>query len=246
MRIPFTIEQFLDVFARYNEAIWPAQIGAYALGALALLLALRGRGRPGKAVPLLLAGAWLFVGAAYHIAFFAPVNPVARLFGAGFLVQAALFAWVGLRGRLAFGWSGTARAAVGLALVAYAMVLYPLLGAMSGHGYPRAPVFGVTPCPTTIFTFGVLLLAEGAVPAWLLVLPGLWAVLGVSAAVQLGVREDLGLVVAALLAAALLYGPRALTGRRRRARGAPAPGADPARAEPSPRTSPPAPAPRSP
>jgi Family of unknown function (DUF6064) len=205
MRIPFTVEQFLDVFVRFNEAIWPAQLGAYALGALALVLALRGRGRPGKAVPLLLAGAWAFVGAGYHILFFSPVNPVAKVFGTAFLIQAALFAWVGLRGRLAFGWSGTPRSFVGLALVAYAMVVYPLLGALSGHGYPRAPMFGVTPCPTTIFTFGVLLLAEGAVPAWLLVLPTLWAVVGVSAAVQLGVREDLGLVVAAVLAAAFLY-----------------------------------------
>lgn len=32
MRFPFTVEQFLDVFARFNHAIWPGQIGAYALG----------------------------------------------------------------------------------------------------------------------------------------------------------------------------------------------------------------------
>ena len=25
MRLPFTIDQFLDVFRRYNLAVWPAQ-----------------------------------------------------------------------------------------------------------------------------------------------------------------------------------------------------------------------------
>ena len=29
--------EFFDVFARYNAAIWPAQITAYALGAVAVL-----------------------------------------------------------------------------------------------------------------------------------------------------------------------------------------------------------------
>jgi hypothetical protein len=127
-------------------------------------------------------------------------------------------------------------------------VLYPLLGIASGHAYPRAPTFGVTPCPTAIFTFGVLLLAQGAVPARLLVLPTLWAAVGVSAAVQLGVREDLGLAAAAVLAAGFLYVERrsGVRGPSARGRAAPAPRPDPAhRAAPVGRTSPPAPAPRS-
>lgn len=231
MRIPFTIDQFLDVFTRYNEAIWPLQLGAYVLGILTLVLALRGGVRARMTVPLLLAGAWIFVGAAYHISFFAPLNPVARVFGVAFLAQAALFAWAGLDGRLAFGWTDRPHSIVGLGLVGYAMVLYPLLGIASGHAYPRAPTFGVTPCPTTIFTFGILLLAQSAVPAWLLVIPSLWAVVGVSAAVQLGVYEDLGLVVAAILAAPLirLERPRGVRSPSARGQGAPAPLPSPAR-----------------
>lgn len=204
MRIPFTVEQFLAVFARYNEAIWPAQVGAYALGLLALGLALRGGSRADRAVPWLLAGAWAFVGVAYHLLYFAEVNPVARGFGAAFLVQAGLLAWAGHGRRVAFGWSRTPRVTAGLVLVAYAMVVYPLLGAALGHAWPASPVFGVTPCPTAIFTFGVLLLTLGSVPWWLLVLPSLWALVGTSAALQLGMREDLGLPAAAILAVALL------------------------------------------
>lgn len=204
MRIPFTVEQFLEVFVRFNEAIWPAQLGAYALGIAVLAIALRGGGLSTWAVPWLLAGAWAFVGVAYHLLFFADVNPAARIFGAAFLVQAALLVWAGSRRRITFRWSPTPRAAAGLALVVYAMVIYPLLGAASGHPYPAAPVFGVTPCPTAIFTFGVFLFAAGPVPWWLLAVPTLWALVGTSAALQLGVREDLGLPVAAALAAGLL------------------------------------------
>lgn len=30
--LPFSTQQFLDVFAAYNEAIWPLQIGTQLLG----------------------------------------------------------------------------------------------------------------------------------------------------------------------------------------------------------------------
>lgn len=64
MHLPFTVEQFLEVFARYNEAIWPAQLGAYLLGAATLAVALRGGRVAARVVPALLAAAWAFVGVA--------------------------------------------------------------------------------------------------------------------------------------------------------------------------------------
>jgi hypothetical protein len=140
----------------------------------------------------------------YHLAFFAAVNPAAKVFGAAFVLQAALFAETAYGGRLSFRFSASARPLLGLALVVYAAVAYPLLGASLGHGYPRAASFGVTPCPTAIFTFGVLFLSTGRVPPHLLVVPVLWSLVGASAALHLGIREDLGLVVAGLLGAVLL------------------------------------------
>jgi hypothetical protein len=204
MRIPFTVEQFLDVFASFNEAIWPTQLGAYALGLGAVAIAIRGGRVATWAVPTLLAGAWLFVGSAYHLAFFARVNPAARLFGAAFIVQAVLFAEAALRRRIAFRFSSSPRAFAGVALVAYAAVVYPIVCCALGHEYPRAPTFGVTSCPTTIFTFGVLLLSTGAFPPWLVVVPLAWSLVGASAALQLGIREDLGLVAAAVLGGVVL------------------------------------------
>lgn len=199
MRVPFTSEQFLAVFTRFNEAIWPAQLVAHALGAAVLWLAVRGGSRAGHGVGALLAGAWIFVGAAYHLAFFSEVTPAAYVFGSGFLLEGVLLGLAAWRDRLTFRFTGSSRNLFGLALVAYAAVLYPVLGVAAGHGYPRTPMFGVTPCPTTIFTFGVLLLAE-AVPPSLLAIPFLWSLVGLSAAIQLGMKEDLGLVVAGLAA----------------------------------------------
>jgi hypothetical protein len=89
-------------------------------------------------------------------------------------------------------------------LILYAMVVYPLLGAVFGHMYPAAPVFGVAPCPATIFTFGMLLWTVGRVPGWLLIIPGAWSVIGLSAALNLGVPEDFGLLVAGLTGIAML------------------------------------------
>lgn len=46
----------------------------------------------------------------------------------------------------------------------------PSLGVAIGHTYPAQPTFGL-PCPTTIFTFGLLLWVRPPVPWSLLVIP---------------------------------------------------------------------------
>jgi hypothetical protein len=84
------------------------------------------------------------------------------------------------------------------------MVIYPLLGVNFDLTYPRAPVFGVAPCPTTVFTFGVLLWSAKSVPGYLLIIPFLWSVVGMSAAVNLDVVQDYGLIVAGVLGTILI------------------------------------------
>ena len=61
------------------------------------------------------------------------------------------------------------------------------------------PTFGA-PCPTTIFTLGLLLWAEPPVPRGAVVVPALWAGIGTVGAVVLGVPEDFGLTIAAVIA----------------------------------------------
>lgn len=63
---------------------------------------------------------------------------------------------------------------------------------------------GVFACPTTIFTFGTLLWAENRVSVGLLLVPLGWSLLGTTAAVMLGMTEDLGLTGAVVIGTALI------------------------------------------
>lgn len=208
--MPFTQAQFFAVFVAYNNAIWPAQWLAYSLGIVVTIVAWRGRDGATRTVATTLAVLWAWTGVAYHWMHFASINPAGHAFGVAFVLQAALLLVVALRpfawGR-AHGW----RQAAGLAAIVYALLVYPLLGLALGHGWSAMPAFGVAPCPLTLFTLGVLLLAANA-PLWLFAIPLLWSAIGGSAAWLLGVPEDLGLWVVGALTATLLLWSR----RRRR------------------------------
>jgi hypothetical protein len=214
MRLPFTADQFFEVFRQYNEAVWPAQLLLTLLAVALLALAVLNHPRHPRLVPAILAALWLWMGAAYHLTFFAEVNPAAFLFGALFLVQGLLFAWLAVRETtFTFSPRSSAGGVAGWALVLYALVVYPALGLMLGHAYPASPTFGL-PCPTTIFTLGVLLWARPFLPWRLLVIPMGWTIVGGVAALQLGVWEDLGLVVAAMIVAGRVFDRHALPADR--------------------------------
>lgn len=218
--LPFTVDQFLEVFEQYNLAIWPMQIVAYMLGVAVLVLAARKPRYADQAISLVLAGFWGWMGVVYQIMYFSAINRAALGFGALFIAQMLVWVYFGVvRARLSFRLSANPYALVGGVLIAYAMLIYPALGTLLGHGYPRSPGFGVAPCPTTIFTFGLLLCTSARVPKTALIIPALWSLIGFTAALTLGVREDIGLLVAGVLSVALLvWRDRAQvsTGKRQR------------------------------
>ena len=92
---------------------------------------------------------------------------------------------------------------VGGFFILYGLLIYPLLGYFLGHVYPYAPSFGV-PCPTTIFTFGLLLWTDSKFPKYLLIVPLLWSMIGFMAAFQWGVLEDLMLLVSGIVTTGLV------------------------------------------
>ena len=204
----FTVEQFLDVFERYNEALWPLQIVAYAVGVALVVLALTQWKRASAVIFSALAVMWAGMAVGYMWTYFADINPAARLFGALFLAQAVLFVVMAVRERGAvYGGRRDLRTWIGIALITYGMLVYPLLGVAFGHSYPRAPMFGLVPCPTTIFTLGMLLLA--ARPKRLLLwLPLVWSAIGFFAALKFGIYEDVGLLVAAVVTAVVMLRAR--------------------------------------
>lgn len=200
MDYPFTAEQFVATFARYNLAVWPAQVFFYVGAGLAAYLLIRRPRRADTLVALILASFWLWMGTAYHWAFFAAINPAAKLFGALFVVEAGLLAYHGLKGHLEFSAGGRdPKTMVGIGLMVFGPLIYPLVGFWSGHLFPYSPTFGL-PCPTTIFTLGALLLAK-RLPRHVAVIPFLWSLIGFMAAVSFGIYEDFFLLIAGLLAA---------------------------------------------
>ena len=218
--LPFTVDQFLNIFAQYNQAIWPMQLVAYALGVAVVILAARPARYSSQIISVALACFWGWMGVVYHLMYFSTINPAALGFGALFIIQAIVWLFFGVvRPKLAFRLEANPYSATGLVLIAYAMLVYPLLGNLLGHGYPYSPSLGVAPCPTAIFTFGILLCTSARVPKTALIIPFIWALIGFTAALSLGIREDIGLLVAGVLSVGLLLWrdrPLAHTGKRER------------------------------
>jgi hypothetical protein len=204
MKLPFTIEQFLGVFKTYNESIFPLQILFYLLAGAIVFLSVKTSVWSDKVINSILAFFWVWMGIAYHILFFSTINKAAYLFGILFIIQGLLFFYYGvLKQRIRYKVKQDKPGMMGTTLVIFALIIYPALGYLFGHVYPSTPVFGV-PCPTTIFSFGILLWSDKKVPVIILIIPFSWSLVGFSAATVLGMREDFALVLAGLLATALL------------------------------------------
>src|SRR5690242_9638079 len=151
MKLPFTIEQFLEVFKNYNLHIFPLQFLFYLLSLLIIYFSLRKNKISDRLIVFVLSLLFIWSGLIYHIFHFSVINPAAYLFGAAFIIQGVLLFYFGfLKRRLEFNLKFNLYGIVGIVLVFYALVLYPLLGYLNGHVYPYSPTFGV-PCPTLIF-----------------------------------------------------------------------------------------------
>lgn len=195
MRLPFGHDEFLAVFAAYNQQWWIAALLLWLVTAVALGRLLRGGTTASRDLGLVLALLWGWSGAVYHLGYFRDINPAATLFGALFLVQASLLGWSAMTDRLRFTLDATIWSRLGAGLLLYGM-LYPLVVMAAGLRFPAMPTFGV-PCPTAILTAGALLLAPVRGNRPIAMLTVLWAIVGGSAAFTLGVWPDLALVVAA-------------------------------------------------
>ncbi|MGE5351070.1 MAG: DUF6064 family protein [Syntrophothermus sp.] len=204
MQLPFTTEEFLNVFAEYNTSIFPLQILFVLLAFVLIYLAYRNFKHSNLVINLSLAFYWLWIGVVYHISFFSSINKAAYLFGALFILQGLLFIYTGaIRKELNYSTGRSIEAYFGWAFIAYALIIYPIMGMISGHSYPKSPTFGL-PCPTVIFTFGMFLFVKNRFPYYMLIIPFLWSILGFSAAMQLSVAEDFGLGFAGVIGLLLI------------------------------------------
>lgn len=199
MNFPFTTEQFLNVFGSYNLSVWPAQVFIIIIALFSIFLSIYKIKYSSRLISISIAFLWLWIGIIYHYMFFAKINKAAYAFAVLFIIQALLFLYYGvIKNSLSFNYTNSLKGVFSILLFTYAFIFYPLLGYAFGHSYPRFPTFGL-PCPTTIFTFGLLLLLEGKVNKVLFIIPVLWAVIGFTAALKLGIVQDIGLLVSAVI-----------------------------------------------
>ena len=199
MNIPFTIEQFMDVMVNYNLAVWPFQVVLNLLAVVAVIFSFKKFSYSDKINSAILAFLWIWIGVAYLLSFFTSINPAAYFFGVLFIIQGFVFIYSGIfKSQLSFNFTTNSYSVVGAIFILYALLIYPIFGYYLGHIYPESPTFGL-PCPTTIFTFGLLLFTDKKFQKYILIIPFVWSLIGFSAAVNLRVIEDFGLFFAGVI-----------------------------------------------
>ena len=216
MKLPFSADEFLSVFERYNTDVWPIQIVFYILAALTVTLLFTEYANRHQIINSILAFFWIWMGIVYHILYFSSVNPAAILFGSLFIIQGLVFAYFGIyRKVLKFKFELNTRSIIGILFLIYGLIIYPLLSRSFGRDFPENPTFGL-PCPTTIYSFGILLFSKHRIAWYIIAIPFLWSLIGFSAATHLHIKEDFFLVVAGVVSTFILLFQRrkpAITGQ---------------------------------
>lgn len=205
MNIPFNAEAFYGVFTAYNNAVWPMQVILFIIGFLAVALLIIKWPNRSAGISAILAVLWVWQAVAYHLVFFSKINSLAYLFFAVFMVGAAVIFWQGvIHRRMTFEPSFNWRGVAGSCLIFFSVVIYPIWIYLSGHRYPAFPTFGL-PCPTTLFTLGLLSFMVKPYPRNVFIVPIAWCVVGSQAAYAFDLSADLGLLIAGAFGMALMF-----------------------------------------
>jgi hypothetical protein len=200
-----TLENFLDHASRYNLEMYPSQYILLAIGILALLLVFFRTKNTGKIISAILAFFYAWIGILFYLVYFSEFMPVHFVFAILFILQALIFTWEGsVRNRIIFRFKADLNGLTGAFLLFYAVFGYQALEYIFGRGYPEILSFGMFPCPTVIFSLGMLLWTEKRFPAYILIIPLLHALSGFIPAFIIGVIEDIGLIISGLIVVLLL------------------------------------------
>lgn len=204
MKLPFTPEQFFDIIEKYNLSIAPFQIIILLLGILCLIFLHTKSLTKDKLIGIYLGLVWIWIGIAYHLVFFTIINNAAYIFGGLFILQGLLILFNTLfKNRLIFTFTFKTKDYFGYFFILYGLIIYPIISYLVEGSFERTIVMGL-PCPSTIFTFGFFLLTSIKFPKYLLIIPSLWAIVGLSAAINIGVIQDLMIIISAVTADIIL------------------------------------------
>ena len=198
---------FLAMFERGNAAVWPMQLVWYASAAAIVGLALWPIRRASQLICLLAAAYLAWVGIAYFGVLFSGTHVawVSGLWAAAFILEAILLLVAGIvRRDLVIAPRSSLASVLGAVFILYTLVAYPIIGLLGGQPLGSLPVFGLAPCPTVIFAFGLLLWARPPSPKYLLLIPLAWGLGAGPGGMATGIVADFGLILAGVTTAGLL------------------------------------------
>jgi hypothetical protein len=170
----FSPEIYWRLVARYNREVWPLQALALAAGSGLIWLAIGPRAGARRITAVVLAAAWLWTGWAFAWQRYASINWAAQYLAVAFAIEA-----VGLLAAAVLDAShGSVPARpvarkIGLAAAAGGVLLYPLVGLLSGRPIMEAELFGLMPDPTALTTLGLLFALGMRHRGWLALIPAL-------------------------------------------------------------------------
>jgi hypothetical protein len=203
--MPFTTEQFFEVFRTYNKSIYPGQLIILLIGIYSVFILYKKKDYVINTIGALLIMLWLWIGIIYHILFFTVINKAAYIFGGLFILQAILFFFeFRIKKRIVINPENLFRIIIGYFFIIFGLIIYPLIGLLEGKNIEYIISFGL-PCPSVIFTCGILILAGKSIPKYLLIIPTLWAFIGFFAVLKFGVYQDILLPVSAVTGIVLAY-----------------------------------------
>ena len=204
--LSYTAEVLQSLVDYYNLALWPGQLLAVALTLMALLLVAFPRRWGGRAIAVVLAAGWLWVGWVYYIERLGRIDFSAPLYGAAFLLQGLLLLWTGaLRGALSWTVRLDLYGSVALLLLLIAVFLLPASVWFKDEGWTQLRLVGLMPLPTVLFTIGMLLLlTAGKTPLHLTLIPLLWSLAASATAWTLAQTAETALAALCVLASVLL------------------------------------------
>lgn len=203
------VDDFYSTLQSYNEAFWYMIITTFLLGFVVVYLAARKSKSSSKVISAILSFLWIWSGIVFFIIYYGPMDAeflglvlpgVWYLGGILFLLQGFLFLILGLvKSSLSFRLGSDWISVVGALMVVYAMVIYPIIGFLTGYGYPRYPVFGIAPCPLTIFSIGLFQWSDRKMPIAIAAIPFIWALMGIMPVLALNVWADIGELLSAII-----------------------------------------------
>lgn len=181
----------------------------YVLAIIALFMTYRKNDYSNRFISLTLTFLWFWVGLVFGILVFGPVPTVMAgieypgiwyLFGGIFAIHGIILLYFGvIKGTVSYTWKPDSRHYIGLLLILYGLVFYPLVGILTGRVFLEYPIFGIAPCPVSVFTLGLLLWSDARPSLPIMTIPLFWGFMGIVPLLFYEVYADIGTILAAII-----------------------------------------------